>query len=70
MKTEEQIHFLYTLLSNYREDALSMDKVVQKQKAEKAKAKKELDKAIEIFKKCGADGWVEKYEKEMDALLW
>ena len=28
------------------------------------KAKENLNKAIEIFKECGADGWVEKYEKE------
>jgi hypothetical protein len=24
-----------------------------------------LNKAIEIFRECGADGWVEKYEKEL-----
>jgi len=24
-----------------------------------------LGKAIEILKECGADGWVEKYEKEL-----
>ena len=29
------------------------------------KAKENLAKAIEIFKECGADGWVEKYEKEL-----
>ena len=34
-------------------------------KGELAKAKKKLNKAIEIFKECGADGWVEKYEKEL-----
>jgi tetratricopeptide (TPR) repeat protein len=27
--------------------------------------KENIGKAIDIFKKCGADGWVEKYEKEM-----
>jgi len=27
--------------------------------------KKNLIKAIKIFKECGADGWVEKYEKEL-----
>ena len=31
-------------------------------------AKKYLSRAIEIFKKCGADGWVEKYEKELAKL--
>jgi hypothetical protein len=32
------------------------------------KAKKYLNQAIEIFKKCGADGWVEKYKKELAKL--
>ena len=31
-------------------------------------AKENLNKAIEILKECGADGWVEKYEKELAAL--
>jgi tetratricopeptide (TPR) repeat protein len=38
-------------------------------RGQKAKAKEKLYKAIKIFKECGADGWVKKYEKEMDALL-
>ena len=29
------------------------------------KAKENLNKAIEIFTECGADGWVDKYEKEL-----
>jgi hypothetical protein len=29
------------------------------------KAQENLGKAIEIQKECGADGWVDKYEKEM-----
>jgi len=33
-----------------------------------SKAKENLNKAIEIFKECGADGWVEKYDKEIAAL--
>jgi len=32
------------------------------------KAKENLCKAIDIFKECGADGWVEKYEKELAAI--
>ena len=32
------------------------------------KAKENLSKAIEIFKDCGADGWVDKYEKELATL--
>jgi class 3 adenylate cyclase/tetratricopeptide (TPR) repeat protein len=34
-----------------------------------SKAKETLGKAIEIFNECGADGWVDKYEKELAALL-
>jgi len=37
-------------------------------KGDRSKARENLGKAIEIFKECGADGWVEKYEKELAAL--
>jgi hypothetical protein len=36
-----------------------------KRKRDKSKARENLGKAIEILKECGADGWVEKYEKEL-----
>jgi hypothetical protein len=39
-----------------------------KYKGEKSKIKECLGKAIEILKKCGADGWVKKYEKELAEL--
>jgi predicted ATPase/class 3 adenylate cyclase len=39
-----------------------------KRKGDLPKAKENLTKAIEIFKECGADGWVEKYDKELTAL--
>jgi tetratricopeptide (TPR) repeat protein len=39
-----------------------------KLKGDLPKAKENLTKAIEIFKECGADGWVEKYEKELAEL--
>ena len=39
-----------------------------KRKGDQSKAREKLSKAIEIFNKCGADGWVEKYEKELAAL--
>jgi len=39
-----------------------------KRKGEQSKVKENLNKAIEIFKECGADGWVEKYEKELASL--
>jgi class 3 adenylate cyclase/tetratricopeptide (TPR) repeat protein len=37
-------------------------------KGAKSKAKESLIKAIEIYKECGADGWVKKTEKELAAL--
>jgi hypothetical protein len=37
-------------------------------RGDQSKARETLINAIEIFKQCGADGWVEKYEKELSAL--
>jgi len=37
-------------------------------KGNQEKARESLNKAITIFKKCEADGWVEKYEKELASL--
>ena len=37
-------------------------------KGDQSKAKENLNKAIEIFEECGADGWVEKYEKKLATL--
>ena len=39
-----------------------------KRKGDHSKAKENLNKAIKIFKECGSDGWVKKYEKEMPEL--
>jgi hypothetical protein len=36
-----------------------------KRKGNRLKAQENLGKGIEILKECGADGWVEKYEKEL-----
>jgi len=36
-----------------------------KRKGDRSKARENLGKAIEILKECGADGWAEKYEKEL-----
>jgi class 3 adenylate cyclase/tetratricopeptide (TPR) repeat protein len=51
------------LASNY---ALYAD--LFKRKGDQSKAKEKLSRAIDIFKECGADGWVEKYEKELASL--
>jgi len=40
-----------------------------KRKGDKSKAKENLRKAIEIYKECGADGWMKKAEKELAELL-
>ena len=37
-------------------------------KGDQSSAKEKLKEAIKIFKECGADGWVKKYEKELAAL--
>ncbi len=36
-----------------------------KRKGDQSKARENLSRAIAIFKECGADGWVQKYEKEL-----
>jgi class 3 adenylate cyclase/tetratricopeptide (TPR) repeat protein len=38
---------------------------IYQRKGDQAKAKKDMNQAIDIFKECGADGWVQKYEKEL-----
>jgi class 3 adenylate cyclase/tetratricopeptide (TPR) repeat protein len=37
-------------------------------KGDRSKAKVNFNRAIEIYKKCGADGWVKKAEKELPSL--
>ncbi len=39
-----------------------------RRKGDRLKAREILGKAIEVLKECGADGWVEKYEKELAAM--
>jgi predicted ATPase len=39
-----------------------------KRKGDQSKARENLGKAIEILNECGADGWVEKYQKELASL--
>ena len=39
-----------------------------KRKGDQPKTRENLGKAIKILKECSADGWVEKYEKELAAL--
>jgi len=39
-----------------------------KRKGDRPKARETLGRAVEILKECGADGWVEKYEKELASI--
>ena len=39
-----------------------------KRKGDRSKARENLNTSIDILKDCGADGWVEKYEKELAEL--
>ncbi|MBW1815666.1 MAG: hypothetical protein JRJ60_00745 [Deltaproteobacteria bacterium] len=39
-----------------------------KRQSDRTRAQEELGKAVEVLRECGADGWVEKYEKELAAL--
>jgi tetratricopeptide (TPR) repeat protein len=39
-----------------------------KRKKDHARARENIAKAIDIFKECGADGWAEKYGKELAEL--
>jgi tetratricopeptide (TPR) repeat protein len=39
-----------------------------KRRGHRSEARENLDRAVEIFRECGADGWVEKAEKELAAL--
>ena len=39
-----------------------------RRKGDRSTARHKLGKAIEIFRECGADGWVKKYEEELARL--
>jgi hypothetical protein len=39
-----------------------------KRKEDLPKARENLTKAVDIFTECGADGWVEKYERGLAEL--
>jgi tetratricopeptide (TPR) repeat protein len=63
IETNQKYGMMWNLARDY---ALYAD--LFKRKDDLPKAKENLTKAIEIFKECGADGWVEKYEKELAGL--
>jgi class 3 adenylate cyclase/tetratricopeptide (TPR) repeat protein len=55
-----------TMWSLARDYALYAE--LYKRQGDPANARENLSKAIKILKECGADGWVEKYEKELAEL--
>jgi hypothetical protein len=63
IETNQQYGMMWNLARDY---ALYAE--LFKRKEDFPKVKENLTKAIEIFKECGADGWVEKYDKELTAL--
>ncbi len=63
IETSQKYGMMWYLAQDY---ALYAD--LSKRKGDLSKAKQNLSKAIEIFTECGADGWVEKYEKELASL--
>ena len=64
IETNQKYGMMWYLARDY---ALYAD--LFKRKSDLPKATENLNKAIEIFKECGADGWVEKYEKELVELV-
>ena len=63
IETNQKYGMMWNLARDY---ALYAE--LYKRKGDPPKAKEKLNKAIEIFMECGADGWVEKYEKELAEL--
>ena len=63
IETNQKYSMMWNLAQDY---ALYAE--LFKRKGDLSKAKQNLSKAIEIFTECGADGWVEKYEKELNTL--
>ncbi|OQY15451.1 MAG: hypothetical protein B6I32_07395 [Desulfobacterium sp. 4572_20] len=62
IETDQKCGMVWSLANDY---AVYAD--LFKRKGDKPKAKENLAKAIDISKECGAEGWVEKYEKELAA---
>jgi class 3 adenylate cyclase/tetratricopeptide (TPR) repeat protein len=59
IEADQRNHMMFHLGKDY---ALYAE--LFKRKGDRLKAQENLGKAIDLFKECGADGWVEKYEKE------
>jgi tetratricopeptide (TPR) repeat protein len=62
-KAIESDHKNQTMFQLGKDYALYAD--LFKRKGDRLRAQENLGKAIVILKECGADGWVEKYKKEL-----
>ncbi len=60
IETNQKYGAMWNLAQDY---ALYAD--LNKRKGDLPQAREKLIKSVEIFKECGADGWVDKYEKEL-----
>ena len=63
IETNQKYGMMWNLARDY-----ALYAKLYKRKDDSLKAKEKMNKAIEIFKECGADGWVERYEKELASL--
>jgi len=63
IETDQKNRMMFHLGKDY---ALYAD--LFKRKGDRLIAREDLGKAIDLFKECGADGWVTKYEKELASL--
>jgi tetratricopeptide (TPR) repeat protein len=64
IEADQRNRMMFNLGRNY-----ALYAALFKRKGDRLKAQENLDKAIEILKECGADGWVEKYKQELTTLL-
>ena len=64
IETNEQYGMMWNLAQDY-----ALYAQLYKKKGDPTKYREALNKAVEIFEECGADGWVERYEKELGLLL-
>ncbi|MBW1767113.1 MAG: AAA family ATPase [Deltaproteobacteria bacterium] len=63
IETNQKYGMMWNLAQDY-----ALYGELYKRKGELSNAKENLNKSIEIFKECGSDGWVERYEKELASL--
>ena len=63
IKADKRDNFRFFLGQDY-----ALYSELHKRNGNQSKAREHLSKAVEIYKECGANGWVEKYEKQLTKL--